>query len=90
MHSSTMRIARFNGHLCRRVVCVQRGCPGEECMCVWGGYQGVCPGWVCVCVPGGFTPLDREADTPPPPPREHNDRQTDVKTLPSRNFVCGR
>ena len=58
------------------------------CLPVSARGGGVCPGGVCP-VHAGIQYL--WADTAPPPtPREQIDWQTSVKTLPVRNFVCGR
>ena len=77
-----MRTARFNGHLYRGM----------------SAWVSVCPGGVSVWVVSaqvGVHPLDPEADTPPPDPEADTlplwtEWQTGVKTLPSRNFLCGR
>ena len=97
-----MRIA----HLLTVVEGVSQGVCMCSGVCVHGGVQrsvsrGVCPeGDVCPgewprgCVQGVYTPQTQRHipnSEPEPLPRwEQNDWQTNVKTLPYLNFVCGR
>ena len=65
------------------LVCVcGGGVPGLVDVCVWGwvGGGGNLPCHVA------YPMMHLMLPTPPPPPN----RQTPVKTLSTRNFVCGR
>ena len=77
--------------------CIPVGCvPSAAVAICWGG---VCPGGCLAkggCLPRGVCRRLGGLVYPsmhngrPPPPCEQNDRQTGVKKLPFRNFVCGQ
>ena len=93
MHSSRMGTVRCSGRrgwgVSTQVGCLPRGCLARECLlegchpregfCPDGGClprECVCPGGVCL---GGVHP-----------PCGQNSWHTLVKTLPFRNYCCGR
>ena len=91
MHSSRMLPSAAEA------MCIP-ACTGRGCIPTCTGQGGVCPGVVCPgghlargCVtrgrlPGGCLPQCMLGYTP----REHNDWQTGVKTLPCRNLTTLR